>query len=95
MRTGRQRGRAARGLVQKLGQAVAAQGLERSWRKDQILEAYLNLVPFAAELVGMDALSRTLFGKAAARLGCARGGRGRRAGACAQCPPGGGGAARL
>src|SRR3989344_5472215 len=34
-------------------------------RKDQILEAYLNLVPFRSELVGIDALSRTLFGKAA------------------------------
>ncbi|MEP6823303.1 MAG: penicillin-binding transpeptidase domain-containing protein, partial [Ramlibacter sp.] len=34
-------------------------------RKDQILEAYLNLVPFRGELVGVDALARTLFGKAA------------------------------
>ncbi|MES2685868.1 MAG: transglycosylase domain-containing protein, partial [Pseudomonadota bacterium] len=42
-----------------------AQWLERSWRKDQILEAYLNLVPFRGEIVGIDALSRTLFGKAA------------------------------
>ncbi len=36
-----------------------------SWRKDEILEAYLNRVPFRGELVGIDALSRTLFGKAA------------------------------
>ncbi|MDE2415284.1 MAG: penicillin-binding protein 1C [Comamonadaceae bacterium] len=54
-----------RTVTQKLGQAVAAQRLERQWRKDQILEAYLNLVPFRGELVGLDALSRTLFGKAA------------------------------
>jgi len=54
-----------RGVVQKMGQAVAAQVLDRRWRKDQILEAYLNLVPFRGELVGIDALSRTLFGKAA------------------------------
>lgn len=53
-----------RSLGQKLGQAVAATRLERSWRKDDILEAYLNLVPFRGELVGLDALSRTLFGKA-------------------------------
>ena len=58
-------GPGGRSVTQKLGQAVAAQRLERSWRKDQILEAYLNLVPFRGELVGRDALSRTLFGKAA------------------------------
>ncbi|HET7835965.1 MAG TPA: penicillin-binding protein 1C [Variovorax sp.] len=53
-----------RSLAQKLGQTVAAQQLERQWRKDQILEAYLNTVPFRGEIVGIDALSRTLFGKA-------------------------------
>lgn len=53
-----------RSLTQKLGQSVAAQQLERGWRKDQILEAYLNTVPFRGEIVGIDALSRTLFGKA-------------------------------
>src|SRR5690606_23303376 len=41
-----------RSVPQKLGQAVAAQVLERRWRKDQILEAYLNLVPFRGEVVG-------------------------------------------
>lgn len=54
-----------RSVGQKLGQAVAATQLERQWRKDQILEAYLNLLPFRGELVGIDALSRSLFGKAA------------------------------
>ena len=58
-------GPGGRTVTQKIGQAVAAQVLERRWRKDQILEAYLNLVPFRGELVGMDALARTLFGKAA------------------------------
>jgi len=53
-----------RSLTQKLGQTVAATQLERQWRKDQILEAYLNTVPFRGELVGIDALSRTLFDKA-------------------------------
>lgn len=57
-------GGGGRSVTQKLGQAVAAQRLERSWRKDQILEAYLNLVPFRGEIVGIDALSRSLFGKA-------------------------------
>ena len=59
------RGAAGRSLVQKLGQTLSVQTLERQWRKDQILEAYLNLVPFRGELVGIDAMSQTLFGKAA------------------------------
>ncbi len=59
------RGSGGRNVVQKIGQTVSAQLLERSWRKDQILEAYLNLVPLKGELVGIDALSHTLFGKAA------------------------------
>lgn len=54
-----------RSVAQKLGQTVAAKVLESRWRKDQILEAYLNLVPFRGEMVGLDALSRNLFGKAA------------------------------
>lgn len=49
---------------QKIGQVFTAAELERHWRKDQILEAYLNLVPFRGDVVGIDALSRTLFGKA-------------------------------
>ncbi len=59
-----QAGPGGRSAAQKIGQALAAQRLERRWRKDQILEAYLNLVPFRGELVGLEALARTLFGKA-------------------------------
>lgn len=58
----------ARGLSQKWAQASAARELETRWRKDQILEAYLNLVPFRGEIVGIDALSHTLFGKSALAL---------------------------
>lgn len=54
-----------RSIPQKLAQAHAAWQLEQHWQKWQILEAYLNLVPFRGELVGIDALSRSLFGKAA------------------------------
>ena len=54
-----------RSVAQKLGQTVSAKLLEHGWRKDQILEAYLNLVPFRGELVGIDAMSQSLFGKAA------------------------------
>jgi len=54
-----------RSVTEKISQAAAARQLEQHWRKDQILEAYLNLVPLRGELVGIDALARTLFGKAA------------------------------
>ncbi|HTZ00532.1 MAG TPA: penicillin-binding protein 1C, partial [Rhodocyclaceae bacterium] len=57
----RRRGR--RSLFEKLSQTAAALRLERSWSKRQILEAYLNLVPFRGELQGAPAMSRGLFGK--------------------------------
>lgn len=57
-----------RSFGQKAVQAVDALRLERSWRKDQILEAYLNLVPFRGETVGLAAISQTLFGKAPSGL---------------------------
>ncbi|MBS0415395.1 MAG: penicillin-binding protein 1C [Proteobacteria bacterium] len=57
-------GQGGRSVRQKIGQALMATRLEASWRKDQILEAYLNLVPLRGELVGIDALARTLFAKA-------------------------------
>ncbi|MDP5009272.1 MAG: penicillin-binding protein 1C, partial [Glaciimonas sp.] len=54
---------APRTVRQKLSQVVIARSLEKTWRKDQILEAYLNLVSFRGELVGVHALSRVLFDK--------------------------------
>ena len=54
---------APRSITQKMSQVVVAQWLEQRWRKDQILEAYLNLVSFRGELVGLHALSRVLFDK--------------------------------
>ncbi|MEO8835987.1 MAG: penicillin-binding protein 1C [Caldimonas sp.] len=57
-----------RSLGQKLGQAVTAARLESSWKKSEILEAYLNSVPFRGEIVGIDALAQTLFGKHASGL---------------------------
>jgi penicillin-binding protein 1C len=53
----------SRSVGQKLSQAVAARELEQRWRKDEILEAYLNLVNFRGELVGVHALARVMFGK--------------------------------
>lgn len=49
--------------TQKAAQAWAARELETRWRKSDILEAYLNRVPFRGELVGLPAMSQTLFGK--------------------------------
>ncbi|HTD06695.1 penicillin-binding protein 1C [Undibacterium sp.] len=54
---------APRSTTQKINQALVARALEQSWRKDQVLEAYLNLVAFRGELVGVHALSRVLFDK--------------------------------
>lgn len=61
-------GRGGRSVWQKLDQVVAAQSLEDDWSKPQILEAYLNRVAFRGELVGVDALARTLFQKSPAAL---------------------------
>src|SRR5262249_1620426 len=52
----------ARTLAQKWGQARLARALERAWSKDQILEAYLNMVGFRGELTGVSAAAAGLFG---------------------------------
>ena len=53
-----------RGFGQKLRQARMALAMERRWKKNEILEAYLNLVTFRGELQGVAAMSHGLFGKA-------------------------------
>ncbi len=55
--------RGGRSVVAKVGQVRTAWQLERQWRKDQILEAYVNLVAFKGELVGIGAMSARLFQK--------------------------------
>jgi penicillin-binding protein 1C len=57
------RPRAGRSVAQKLGQAVTATRLEATWKKSEILEAYLNSVPYRGEIVGIEALAQTLFAK--------------------------------
>ncbi len=52
-----------RAAAEKWRQMEAARELERRWRKADILEAYLNLVPLRGELVGIDAAARGLFDK--------------------------------
>ncbi|CAN5642487.1 hypothetical protein BH09PSE5_BH09PSE5_50480 [soil metagenome] len=57
-----------RSVAQKLDQALIATRLEKQWTKAQILEAYLNEVTWRGEIVGIDAMSQTLFGKYASGL---------------------------
>lgn len=48
----------------KWAQMRAAWALEAAWSKDDILEAYLNLVSFRGELQGVAAASALMYGKA-------------------------------
>ncbi len=57
-----------RSVGQKLSQIVTARQLDARWKKSEILEAYLNRVAFRGEMVGIDAVSQTLFGKFASGL---------------------------
>ncbi|MEI6313291.1 MAG: biosynthetic peptidoglycan transglycosylase, partial [Syntrophus sp. (in: bacteria)] len=50
-------------LKEKWRQMQAAHRLEKSWEKEEILEAYLNLISFRGELQGVAAASRGLFDK--------------------------------
>jgi penicillin-binding protein 1C len=60
--------REGRSWLQKFDQALAAREIEAGWSKQQILEAYLNLVSFRGELQGVGAASRALFNKAPSGL---------------------------
>lgn len=48
---------------QKIRQMLYAQALEQHWSKEQVLEAYLNLVPLRGEIVGVAAGAQTFFQK--------------------------------
>ncbi len=52
-----------RTLSQKWKQIKAAWQIENSWSKEEILEAYLNLITFRGELQGISSASRGLFDK--------------------------------
>lgn len=51
------------GWRKKLRQMRYAMAIELYWSKREILEAYLNLVPFRGELVGIDAAARGLLAR--------------------------------
>ncbi|HET6338537.1 MAG TPA: transglycosylase domain-containing protein [Polyangiales bacterium] len=54
--------------LNKLSRAWTALALERRLSKDEILEAYVNLAYYGAGAYGLDAASRTYFGKSVAAL---------------------------
>jgi penicillin-binding protein 1A len=56
-------------LDRKMKEAVLAIELERRYSKDRILEMYLNQVYFGNGAYGVEAASRTYFGKSVAELG--------------------------
>ncbi|MGE5084677.1 MAG: penicillin-binding protein 1C [Bacillota bacterium] len=56
------------GITGKLRQMWAAAKLENVWTKEEILEAYLNLVPFRGEYRGLAAVSWGLFNKSPSGL---------------------------
>jgi len=57
-----------RTMSRKVQEAILALWLERHYRKDQILELYLNRVYFGAGAYGIDAAAQRYFGKSARSL---------------------------
>ena len=58
----------SRNLGRKVKEIVTALRIERIYTKDQILEAYLNTVPFLYNAVGIEAAAHTYFDKPAIEL---------------------------
>jgi penicillin-binding protein 1A len=59
----------SRELSRKLKEMITAVRIEARYSKRQILETYLNTVPFLYNVFGIEMAARTYFGKAAAELG--------------------------
>ena len=59
----------ARTVTRKLREIVTAMRIEQRYTKDQILETYLNTVPFLYNVYGIEMAARTYFGKPAIELG--------------------------
>jgi penicillin-binding protein 1A len=58
----------ARSINRKLKELITAIKIENTYSKTEILEAYLNTVPFLYNARGIEMAARTYFGKNAARL---------------------------
>ena len=63
--------RTDRTLNRKLREQVAAREMERHYTKEQILEAYLNQIPFGHGWHGIEMAARHYFGKGAAQVSLA------------------------
>src|SRR3546814_2844401 len=57
-----------RNWLAKLKQMRAGQALAANWTHEQMLEAYLNLVPLRGEAQGIGAGANSLFGKRPAEM---------------------------
>ncbi|MDX2182662.1 MAG: biosynthetic peptidoglycan transglycosylase, partial [Gemmatimonadaceae bacterium] len=55
-------------ISRKLREQSAAREMETHYSKEQILEAYLNVISFGRGIYGIESASRHFFGKPAARL---------------------------
>lgn len=60
--------RSDRSLGRKLREQAAAREMERHYRKDEILEAYLNQIHFGHRWFGIESAARHYFGKSSSRL---------------------------
>ena len=58
----------ARSVNRKMKELITAIKIENTYSKTEILEAYLNTVPFLYNAYGIEMAARTYFGKSAARL---------------------------
>lgn len=58
----------SRTLNRKLKEIITAFKIEQAYSKDQILETYLNTVPFLYNVTGIEMAARTYYGKPAAQL---------------------------
>ena len=58
----------SRNINRKLKEVVTALKIESTYSKDEILEMYLNTVPFLYNAFGIEMAARTYFNKSAARL---------------------------
>lgn len=54
--------------VRKVREAILAVKIERQFSKDEILDLYLNTVPYGSNAYGIEAAAKTFFGKSAAQL---------------------------
>ncbi len=58
----------SRTITRKLKEAITAMKIEASYSKDEILETYLNTVPFLYNAYGIEMAARTYFDKSADKL---------------------------